>query len=202
MVRQLERQQDVLAGRHVREELVRLEDEADLAPAQERQGVLRHRVDRGALEEDLAPRRPVEAGHQAEERRLAAPRRAEDGDELAGADGEVDVVEDPEHPGAGRKLFRDAAKLEEGRHGRAESRIPVTSAAVRRAVCLALAFGALLLAGCGKGRDAGSSASRDLVPLNPGAAPADAAAPGRPRDPETTARSPPTRPSSSSWATA
>lgn len=60
------------------------------------------------------------------------------------------------------------------------ARIPVTSAAVRRAVCLALAFGALLLAGCAKGRDEGSSPTRALVPLNPGAAPADTAGAGRP----------------------
>ena len=46
---------------------------------------------------------------------------------------------------------------------------------MRRSVCLALAFSAALLAACGKGNDAGSAASRDLVPLNPGAAPADGA---------------------------
>ena len=51
---------------------------------------------------------------------------------------------------------------------------------MRRAVCLALAFGALLLAGCGKGGDEGSSPTRDLVPLNPGAAPADTAGVSRP----------------------
>ncbi|HYN40658.1 MAG TPA: arylesterase [Thermoanaerobaculia bacterium] len=58
---------------------------------------------------------------------------------------------------------------------------------MRRAVCLALALGVLLLAGCGKGRDADSSASRDLVPLNPGAAPADTAERDRPGILETAA---------------
>ena len=177
---QLERQQDVLAGRHVREELVRLEDEADLPAAQEGQVVFRHRVDRRALQEDLPSRRPVEAGHEAEERRLAAARRAEDGGELTRGDGQVDVVEDPEHPAAGRELFRDAAKLEEGCHGGEESRTAVTSAAVRRVVFLALALGAFFLAGCGPGKDSGSSVSRDRVSLNPGAAPADTATGDRP----------------------
>lgn len=51
---------------------------------------------------------------------------------------------------------------------------------MRRAVCLVLALGALLLAGCGKGRDEGSSPTRDLVPLNPGAASADTAGVGHP----------------------
>jgi acyl-CoA thioesterase-1 len=92
----------------------------------------------------------------------------------------VDVVEDPEHPGPGRKLLRDAAKLEEGRHGVEESRIPLRSAAVRRSVCLALGLSVSLLAGCGKGNDAGASSSRDLVPLNPGGAPADTGGENRP----------------------
>lgn len=59
-----------------------------------------------------------------------------------------------------------------------ESRIPVSSAAVRRPVFLAAAFAALLIAGCGGGGDEGDSASRDLVPTNPGAAPRDGGTPG------------------------
>jgi acyl-CoA thioesterase-1 len=44
---------------------------------------------------------------------------------------------------------------------------------VRRAVFLFLALGAWLLAGCGQGREARTGGSRESVPLNPGAAPAD-----------------------------
>lgn len=43
---------------------------------------------------------------------------------------------------------------------------------MRRAVFLAAALGAALLASCG-GKDEGSSSARDLVPLDPGAAPRD-----------------------------
>jgi len=47
---------------------------------------------------------------------------------------------------------------------------------VRRAVFLVAALAAFLLASCGGGTEAGSSSSRDLVPLDPGAAPRDAGA--------------------------
>ena len=46
---------------------------------------------------------------------------------------------------------------------------------MRRPVFLAAALAALCLASCGGERDAGSSSARDLVPLDPGAAPRDAA---------------------------
>ncbi len=46
---------------------------------------------------------------------------------------------------------------------------------MRRAVFLATALAGALLASCGGGGEEGSSSSRDLVPLDPGAAPRDAA---------------------------
>ncbi len=49
--------------------------------------------DRLAMQRDLAGIRPLEAGDQAEQRRLAAAGGAEDGDQLAGADVEVDIVQ-------------------------------------------------------------------------------------------------------------
>jgi len=47
---------------------------------------------------------------------------------------------------------------------------------VRRAVFLVAVLAASLLASCGGGKEAGSSSARDLVPLDPGAAPRDAGA--------------------------
>src|SRR2546427_753424 len=71
---------DVLGDRHGREERVRLEDDADGAPAR------RHVVDDAIVEADLARVGPLEAGDQAERRRLAATRAADEGDELPPAD--------------------------------------------------------------------------------------------------------------------
>ena len=54
---------------------------------------------------------------------------------------------------------------------------PVTSAAVRRAVFLALLLGVTLLAGCGKERGGESRPSRDRVPTDPGATAGEGAGP-------------------------
>ena len=54
---ELERQQDVLERGQVRQQLERLEDEADLPPPQPRQGVLGEVLDRRAV--DAGPRRSV-----------------------------------------------------------------------------------------------------------------------------------------------
>ena len=88
---ELERQEDVLERGQVGEQLERLEDEADAAAAQERQLVLGERLDRRAVDPHLALARPVEPGGEAEQRRLAASRRPEHGDELAARDREVDA---------------------------------------------------------------------------------------------------------------
>ncbi len=72
-----------------------LEDEADVVAAQGVQlalGGARHPPS-GDL--DLAGVGPVEAAEQVQERRLARPAAAEDGDDLARADVEIGVVEDP-----------------------------------------------------------------------------------------------------------
>src|SRR5439155_20199541 len=52
------------------------------------------RMDVGAGDEDLAGVDGVEAGRAIEERRLADARLADDGDELAGLENEVDAFED------------------------------------------------------------------------------------------------------------
>ena len=70
----------------VLEQRVALEDRVDVAP------VGRHGLDRLALEEDLALARLLEAGDHPQRRRLPAARRAEQREELALLDLEVEVV--------------------------------------------------------------------------------------------------------------
>ena len=81
-----QREQHVLQHRHVREQRIGLEDQPDVA-------LLRRRVGHvAAADEDAARRRPVEAGDQRQQRRLARAARPQDGDELALGDRQVDIV--------------------------------------------------------------------------------------------------------------
>ena len=81
------------AERHVvshvkeREQRVALEHRVDVAP------VRRHVGDIGAVEQDLARGRLLEARDQPQGGGLAAARRAEQGEELAAGHGQVDVVD-------------------------------------------------------------------------------------------------------------
>ncbi len=78
---------DVPDSRHVREEAVGLEDHADVAL------VGRYARDVLVVDQDPARGRPVEARDETESGRLAATGRPEEGDELAGADVEIDPCE-------------------------------------------------------------------------------------------------------------
>jgi hypothetical protein len=78
---------DVVQHAHVREERVLLEDRIDLAP------VGRHADDRDALDRDRALGRLLEAGDHPQRRRLAAPRRAQQREELAVVNVEVQPVD-------------------------------------------------------------------------------------------------------------
>ena len=82
----LQRKGDILADRHVREERVVLEHDADVA------AVRRHAVDALAVERDGAVRRRLEAGEHHQRRRLAGARRAEQRQELAAGDVEVEAA--------------------------------------------------------------------------------------------------------------
>jgi hypothetical protein len=114
---QLDRQQHVLARRQVAEELEALEDEADLLAAEQGEAVLRHRLDGSAVDQDLSRGRAVEAGHQGEEGRLAAPRGAENGDEVTRPDRQVDVVQDGQLALSRGELAGELAKLDAGPDG-------------------------------------------------------------------------------------
>ena len=78
---------EVLAHRHVRVERVGLEDHRDVPLARCELG------DVPAADRDAAARRLLEPGDQAQERRLAAPRRSHEHEELAVGDLERDVVD-------------------------------------------------------------------------------------------------------------
>ena len=88
-----DRQHDVLRRGHRRQQVERLEDEADLVPPQQGQRLVVERGDLGVAEVDLARRRPVEAGEHVQQGRLAGARRSHDRGELAGGEADTDVVE-------------------------------------------------------------------------------------------------------------
>ena len=102
---------DVLLHRHPRVEGEALEDDGDA-------GV--EAVQRLAVVENLAVRRLDQAGEDAQDGRFAAAGRAEQGDDLVGPDGEVDVLQDAQRRAVGQgKLVRDALHL--AQVGRARS---------------------------------------------------------------------------------
>ena len=83
---------DVLRRGHVREEAVRLEDHPHVA-------LVRGHARQVAAVDDDPPRvGPVEAGHEAQRRRLAAAARAEERYELALLEREVDALQRDDRP--------------------------------------------------------------------------------------------------------
>ena len=80
-------ERDVVEDVEVREERVALEDGVHLPL------VRRRRRHVGAVEQDLAAVRPLEAGDQPQRRRLAATGRSEQREELAAVDVQVDAVD-------------------------------------------------------------------------------------------------------------
>ena len=110
-----DRQHDVLRRGHRRQQVERLEDEADLVAAQQRERLVVERGDLGVAEEHLARRRPVEAGEHVQQGRLAGARRAHDRGELAGLEADVDVVERGDGRVAGAVELADALGPGRGR---------------------------------------------------------------------------------------
>ena len=88
-----ERQLDVAQRGHVRQQVELLEHEADVAVADLGQPVLVEVGDVLTGEEQLSRRRDVEAADDVHQRRLARARRADDGDELAFVDAQVDAAQ-------------------------------------------------------------------------------------------------------------
>ena len=107
------RQERVLQDRQVGHEIVELEDEADGVPALLVAPALRSCGGVFALEHDLALGRPVQEAHEVQEGALAAPRRAEDAEELAPFDVEIHAVEDAKRGGAHAVVLHQAAGRED-----------------------------------------------------------------------------------------
>ena len=89
-----------------------LEDEPDLLAAQPRQAILVERGDVDAVDQDLAARRGVEAGDQAEQRGLAAAGRTDDGEALPRRHRQVQRMQDRERLIAALDGLADAAQLD------------------------------------------------------------------------------------------
>jgi hypothetical protein len=88
LLREHQREGEVLAHRHVRIERVVLEHHRDVALLR------RHVVDAALADADLARADLLEAGDHPQQRRLAAPRRADQHRERAVGDVDVDAVQD------------------------------------------------------------------------------------------------------------
>src|SRR6266508_3432756 len=87
-----QRERDVLSDGLRREQLEVLEDDADLAP-QARDPGAGHARDVVAIDDDAAGRRQLLADQQSDESRLACARGADEKDEVAGIDPQVDVAQ-------------------------------------------------------------------------------------------------------------
>jgi hypothetical protein len=113
-VREEKRELDVLVGRQDRNEVVELEDEADVRapPLCERR--LAHSRDLGFTDEDAPRRRAVDPGDEVQERRLAGPRRAHERDKVPFLDGQRELVEDGEDLRVARVLLDERVDLDEG----------------------------------------------------------------------------------------
>ena len=111
-------ERDVLARREARDQVVELEDEPDVLAAVrgEERVVLAREVVIGVV--DVAGRRHVEPAQDVEQRRLPAPGGAEQRDELAGVELEVDAAERDHVDLAHAVDLRDAAGTQDRRDRR------------------------------------------------------------------------------------
>jgi hypothetical protein len=109
-----QRQLDVLAHREVPDEVVRLEDEADVSPAEAGDRIRRQLCDVGVADDHLAARRHIEAGGEVEERRLAGAGRAHHRDERTRCDGERDALQGRHLLGAVRVGLREVHEAHGG----------------------------------------------------------------------------------------
>ena len=113
---------DVVEHGHVREQRVRLEDQAEVA------AMHGHPRDVLAREDDLPAVGLDEAGHHAEERALAAARGPEEGEELAGRGVERDVV-DRDHGAERLAEPADGERRRGAAHRRRRARVNARSRA-------------------------------------------------------------------------
>src|SRR5690606_8177096 len=129
IVRDLGDERDVLPRRQARHQVVELKDEPDVPAPIERELALRGSGKLLAAEQQPAGGRPVEAAEDVEQRRFAAARRAEEHDELALRDSEVDAAQRMHGARAAAVDLRQPLRLEAEVLGRGVG----SQAAARRA---------------------------------------------------------------------
>src|SRR5207302_8011322 len=91
---QQQRQLDVALRAEHRQEVVELEDEADVRGAPPRELAPGETVNMLTIDFDAAGRGPVQPGHQVEQRALARTGRSHQGQEVAAVDMEVEAAQD------------------------------------------------------------------------------------------------------------
>ena len=112
---------DVVGHGQVRKQRVVLEDDADVALGG------RQARDVPPVEHDRALRQALEARDEPQQRRLPGAARAEQGQELARRDREVDAVQRDHGP----ELLADAAQLDGPRLGRGQRRLRRSAVEIR-----------------------------------------------------------------------
>ena len=106
---------DVLLRVEVREKIVQLEDHTDLLAAEPIEPVPVRNI--ATVDADASRARAVERGDQVDRRRLAAPRRSDQHDELAGLDSQREVIEHA--PAVAAERLDDIVDLERATHAAA-----------------------------------------------------------------------------------
>ena len=115
---QFQRQQDVFQRGQRRQQLERLEHEADAAGAQAGAGVLVEIAEALAEQHDFARGRLVESRQQAQQGGLAGAGRAGDRQRFAGCDGKLDFAQDGERAVGRAHALRQGAGDDERRSQR------------------------------------------------------------------------------------
>jgi hypothetical protein len=115
---EFKRQHDVLDDAERRHQVQLLEDEPDFRATHVGQFANRHGRQVGAVNQYVAGGWRVEPTGQVEQRRLAAARRAHDGDELAGLDGERCISQRKYEVVTVLELAFDGSEFEHGVHER------------------------------------------------------------------------------------
>ena len=95
---QLRRQHDVLQRGESRDQVKRLEHEADAVAANFGAAFFVERAQIVSVEHDPAAAGQIQTGHKAQQRGFSRPRRADDGDAFPGFDFKVDVVQNRQLP--------------------------------------------------------------------------------------------------------
>src|SRR6185312_12240272 len=111
---ELERDRDVFERGHRRQQMKRLEDDADLRAAQAGEPVLVERGEVASGELDPPRARPLQPRHNHHQRRFARARRPDERDRLALRDGQRHPAQDLHRPGRAGQAQSDVVEDQEG----------------------------------------------------------------------------------------